>query len=219
MKPILIYCYDAYCGWCYGFSKVITQIFEEYAHQLDFDVLSGGMIPNDNPPHIRRMASYLVNAYTTVEETSGVKFGEDWLWHVRNPEESDWFPHSEKAAVALCIGKEYQPHQQIPFAADLQYALYYEGRDLTDDEAYRHLLAKYHIPEDDFYAKLHSQQYLEKAHYDMALCRQLQVTGFPTAFIQVSDSKLYMVARGYMPYAAVKENIDKVLQLIPSEKI
>ena len=33
------------------------------------------------------------------------------------------------------------------FATDLQYALNYEGRDLTDDEAYRHLLAKYSLDE------------------------------------------------------------------------
>lgn len=44
MKPILVYCYDAYCGWCYGFSRVIKKIYEEYKDQLDFEVLSGGMI-------------------------------------------------------------------------------------------------------------------------------------------------------------------------------
>ena len=29
-KPVIIYCYDAYCGWCFGFSKVIKRLFEEY---------------------------------------------------------------------------------------------------------------------------------------------------------------------------------------------
>ncbi len=36
MKPLLIYCYDAYCGWCYGFSKVISRIEEEYRDRLGF---------------------------------------------------------------------------------------------------------------------------------------------------------------------------------------
>ena len=48
-KPLLIYCYDAYCGWCYGFSKVITRIAKEYKDSLAFDVLSGGMIFDEEP--------------------------------------------------------------------------------------------------------------------------------------------------------------------------
>jgi len=214
MRPILIYCYDAYCGWCYGFSKVISKLQEEYHHQLDFEVLSGGMIPNENPAHIRQMSGFLEKAYKTVEDMTGVTFGEDWLWHVKNPDESDWFPHSEKAAIALCIFREYHPAQQVQFATDMQLALHMEGRDLTDDEAYRHLLVKYNIPQEEFYEKLHSNPYREKAHYDFALCKQLNVSGFPTAFIQVSDSNLFMISRGYMPYEAVRENIDKVLESI-----
>ena len=30
MDPVVFYCYDAYCGWCYGFSPVIRRIAEEY---------------------------------------------------------------------------------------------------------------------------------------------------------------------------------------------
>ncbi|MEI9933445.1 MAG: thioredoxin domain-containing protein [Ferruginibacter sp.] len=43
-KPILIYCYDAYCGWCYGFSPVIKKIAQQYQKELDIEVLSGGML-------------------------------------------------------------------------------------------------------------------------------------------------------------------------------
>src|SRR5579872_5186858 len=30
MTPTIYYCYDAYCGWCYGFSPIITRLFNEY---------------------------------------------------------------------------------------------------------------------------------------------------------------------------------------------
>jgi putative protein-disulfide isomerase len=40
-QPIIYYCYDAYCGWCYGFSKVMIQIEKEYKDKLQFEVLSG----------------------------------------------------------------------------------------------------------------------------------------------------------------------------------
>ena len=54
----------------------------------------------------------------------------------------------------MCIFKEFYPDRAIEFAADLQYALNYEGRDLTDNEAYRHLLEKYSIQPEVFYERL-----------------------------------------------------------------
>jgi len=211
MKPTLIYCYDAYCGWCYGFSKVITTIEKEFNNQFEFEVLSGGMILPEKPVHIQATAHYIKDAYKTVEAYSGVKFGEDYLWHINHPDLSDWFPNSEKPAIALCIFKEYYPERQIEFAADLQYALHFEGRDLTDDEAYRYLLEKYSIQPEVFYEKLKSDEYKEKANYEFALCKQLQVTGYPCVLIQLSESKFYLVSRGYTSYENIKARIDNVL--------
>lgn len=210
-QPIIFYCYDAYCGWCYGFSKVMIQIEKEYKDKLQFEVLSGGMIPADNPRHIKATASYISKEYKNVESLAGVQFGEDYLWHIFHPDESDWYPHSEKAAIALCIFKEAYPDQQIAFAADLQKALHYEGRDLTDVEAYRHLVEKYNLNPDDFFQKLQSETYKEKANYEFALCRQLQVNGFPAVLMQVKETKFYLVARGYTKYEDVKARIENIL--------
>lgn len=207
----LYYCYDAYCGWCYGFSPVIKRIWEEYKDRLQFEVLSGGMILPEEPRHFAPMAKYIQTAYKRVEELTGTKFGEDFLWHVFHPDETDWYPDSTLPAVALCIFKEDHPDKAVAIAADLQYALNFEGRDLTDKEAYRHLVHKYHIPEDDFYFKLQSEEYKEKAYYEFALVKQLQVTGFPAVLMQVSDSKFYLLASGYTDYETLKQRIEKVL--------
>ena len=211
MQPILIYCYDAYCGWCYGFSPVIKQISELYQQKLHCEVLSGGMILPEQPVHIRATAGYIKEAYKTVEDHTGIKFGEDYLWHIKNPEESDWFPSSEKPAIALSIFKELFPEQQVQFASDLQYSLHYEGRDLTDNEAYRHLLEKYTIDADDFYTKIKSEEYKEKAYYEFQLCKQLQVTGFPQVLIQITETKFHLLARGFTDYDTLSKRIDLVL--------
>jgi putative protein-disulfide isomerase len=209
--PVIIYCYDAYCGWCYGFSPVMKKVAEQFGDRLSFEVLSGGMIIMDKPRHIGAMAGYIQKAYKVVEERTGIKFGEDFLWHINNPDKSDWFPNSEKPAIALCILKEYYPEKQVDFASDLQYALNYEGRDLCDDEAYRHLLEKYQLPEKEFYEKLKDESYKEKAHYEFAQCKQLQVTGFPTVLMQLSETKFWLLARGYTDLDTVTERIEAVL--------
>ena len=143
MKKTIYYCYDAYCGWCYGFSPVMKKIAEAYKDEFEIEVLSGGMLIGEQVQPISKIAPYIQSAYKRVEELTGIKFGEDFLWHINNPEQSDWRMNSEKPAIALCIFKEYYPFRQLEFASDLQYALNYEGRDLDDKEAYRHLLEKY----------------------------------------------------------------------------
>lgn len=211
MEPLLIYCYDAYCGWCYGFSPVMKQLANEYKDKFHTEVLSGGMIMPEHATHIGATAAYIKGAYGRVEEMTGIKFGADYLWHINNPDQSDWFPSSEKPAIAMSIFKEIYPDRQVNFAADLQYALHYEGRDLTDNEAYRHLLEKYEIDAELFYDKLKSEIYKEKAYYEFQLCKQLQVTGFPQVLMQATESKFHLLARGFTDYDTLKKRIDLVL--------
>ncbi|HOZ78835.1 MAG TPA: DsbA family protein [Ferruginibacter sp.] len=211
MKPILIYCYDAYCGWCYGFSPVLKKIEEKFKDQFEIEVLSGGMMIEENVAPIEKIAPFIQAAYARVEELTGIKFGEDFLWHINHPDQSDWVMNSEKAAIALCIFKEFYPEKQLSFASDLQYALNYEGRDLDDDEAYRHLLEKYGINPEAFYSKLKSDEYKEQAFYEFALCKQLQVTAFPAVLMQLSETKFHLLAKGFTPYEAMEERIELVL--------
>lgn len=211
ITPTLYYCYDAYCGWCYGFSPVIKKLWQDFEPKVVFDVLSGGMILPEKPVHISATAGYISTAYKSVESLTGIQFGADYLWHINNPGLSDWYPNSEKPAIALSVFKEYFPGKAVAFAADLQYALHFEGRDLCDDEAYRHLVKKYALPENEFYAKLHSEAYKELAYYDFALCKQLQVTGFPAVFLQVSETKFYQLARGFTSYETLRNSLEKVL--------
>lgn len=210
-KPILIYCYDAYCGWCYGFSPIIKKIAEEYSFQLDVEVLSGGMMIGENKMPIEKIGPYIQGAYKRVEEVTGIKFGDDFLWHTANPDKSDWVMNSEKPAIALCILKEIYPERQLEFAGDLQYALNYEGRDLDDVEAYRHLLEKYTISENDFYTKLKSDEYKEKAYYEFALCKQLNVDSYPQVLIQLHSNKFYLITKSFSTYEEVKKGIEKAL--------
>ena len=218
MKPILIYCYDAYCGWCYGFSPVLKKIEEKFKDQFEIEVLSGGMMIEENVAPIEKIAPFIQAAYARVEELTGIKFGEDFLWHINHPDQSDWVMNSEKAAIALCIFKEFYPEKQLVFASDLQYALNYEGRDLDDDEAYRHLLEKYGINPEAFYSKLKSEEYKEQAFYEFALCKQLQVTAFPAVLVQLSETKFHLLARGYTSYEEMEQRITAVLAEVAGEK-
>lgn len=217
LKMNLIYCYDAYCGWCYAFSPVMKQIAQDYGSNGYIEVLSGGMLLPASPKSITVLADYLSEAYKTVEVHTGIHFGEDYLWHIQNPEKSDWFPHSEKPAIALSIIRQYSPELSLSFAAALQYALFFEGRDLTDDEAYRHLLPEYHITPSVFYEALHSISFKEKAHHDFALVKRLGISSFPVLLLQEDENRFHLIAKGYTNYETVKTRLTTVLDDIKTK--
>lgn len=210
----LIYCYDAYCGWCYGFSKVIQQIAESYKDVFEIEVLSGGMILDESYRSIGAMAKYIQSAYKQVEEFTGVKFGEGFLHHIFHPEESTLKLHSEKSSIALLILKEYHPEKAVAMAAAIQQLFNVEGLDLTEEESYQKVLAKYSIPTDEFYRKLHSNTYRENAYYEFQLVKQLRVTSFPQVLLQVDDSKFYLAAKGYTDYATLNATLNSILKEI-----
>ncbi len=168
------------------------------------------MILPASPKHIGVMSSFFSETYKAVEATTGVRFGKDFLWHIENPADSDWFPNSAKPAAAMCIFKQYHPSQAIAFAADLQYGLFFEGRDLCDNEAYRHLLNKYSIPEEEFYKQLEQQEYKNQAEGEFALCKQLKIAGFPALFLQTSQSKIYALANGYTDYNTIMTRLEEI---------
>jgi len=212
MYPVIIYCYDAYCSWCYGFSDVIKKIETDYKDRIAFEVLSGGMILPATPKHISILAEHMKQINAQVATQTGAIFGRDYLWHLNNPDDTDWFPNSEKPAIALCVFKEYYPLLAVEFASDLLYALHFEGRDLCDDEAYRHLLEKYTIPAPSFYESLHSEEFKKRAYEEFAICRQLKVSGFPAVFLQIEENKIYVLAEGYTDYITIINRIKAITE-------
>lgn len=209
-KPVIIYIYDALCGWCYGFSPVMKSVYEKYKHQFDFQVLSGGMILGEREGPFSQMAEYIKGAYHTVEETTGIKFGDKFINEVL--EEGTMLMSSEKPAIALSVFKDYHPEEAVLFAAELQYALNYDGLDLSKDDTYKSLIRRYDIPESEFITKLNEDEYKQQAYYDFALSRQLHVTGYPAAFIKTGETSFYMIAKGFADLETMELRIQNVIK-------
>lgn len=208
-KYSLIYVYDALCGWCFGFSPVLKNIYETYKDQFTFEVISGGMMLGEREGKIGEVAPYIKDAYKTVEDTTGVIFGEPFLQEL---DKGDLFFSSEKPAIALSVFKSFLPDQAILFAHDLQTALYQKGLDLSKSANYGSLIQKYQIPEEEFISKLEQEEFKQAAYYDFALAKQLQVTGYPAAFIKTADLKFFMIAKGYTDKETLELRIQHVLK-------
>ena len=203
MKPVMIYVYDALCTWCYGFSPVMRAVYENYAGDFEFEVLSGGMITVP----ISDASGSPVNDYQTVEERTGIIFGQGFLHRL---EKGELIFNSEIPAIALSVYKALKPQYAVEFAQHIQSSIYFDGKSSDEIELYRYLAANDGIDPDEFENRMSDSQYREAAHYDFALAKQLGVESYPAVFIQQSDSKFYLIARGYADYETMELRINNV---------
>jgi len=210
-KPKIIYVFDALCGWCYGFSPVIKAVNENYCDQFNFEVLSGGMMLGEKEGRIGLIAPYIKSAYKQVEETTGIVFGEPFLHEL---DKGQLYFGSEFPAIGLAVLKSHLPDQAVHLAHELQNCIYFDGKGPSDPEVYRFIAVNHGVDPDLVEKQLQEESFKQAAYYEFALSRQLQVSGYPAAFIQTTDSKFYMIARGYADYETMELRINNVLKEI-----
>jgi putative protein-disulfide isomerase len=219
MQPTLLYIQDALCGWCYGFSPVVQKLYDNYKDRIVFDVLSGGMVSPEHAQPVSVKAKYVAEAYKTVEQYSGVKFGEAYLKHYFKPEESTWIEESLTPATALSLLKAAQPISQdggkggtaVSFSRAIQDLHMKEGKDLSDPKTYRDLATSINLDEEEFMRRLKEEEWQEEARYEFALVKQLGITGFPAVVLQTASDKFYLLARGYTAYEDLSARLDRAL--------
>jgi putative protein-disulfide isomerase len=207
-KPKLYYVYDPLCGWCYGFSPVMVDIEKKYAGKLDIEVISGGMIRGSRVGPIGKVAPFIKDAYKTVEQHCGVKFGNGFLKGVLEP--GTMIFSSEMPCRALVCVKQINPELAVTFAHDLQKGIYYDGIDTGDLNAYAPLLAKHKILVSRFNELMQNDETLKATKAEYALAETLGVTGFPTLILE-KDGKKTVLARGYSSFDQLDSKLKKLL--------
>lgn len=202
----LIYIYDPICGWCYGFTPVIQQLQQQYGKEMEFEILSGGMLLSANHRPASAMYAYISEAHKRVEETTGIAFGPAFLEEYL---QTDDIMDSEKPSVALSVFKHYQPENAISFAHDMQVALNYEGKSLNDDQTYRQLAEKYQLPVQEFLDNMQQDSFRYATQQEFQQVQQWGITGFPVAILD-TGSQLYMIAQGFTPLERLQEVITEI---------
>ncbi len=210
MQHKLIYIYDALCGWCYGFSPVMQQLHEKYAAQIDFEVLSGGMIMGLRAGPIGEVAAYIGKAYPDVEKGTGIKFGEPFLQNILEPGTAIF--SSEMPGTALTVFRKYQPENVLAFAHTLQNTLYRNGVELSVLGNYKPLVEHFGLPSDDFLAEMQREETRYETLMEFQTVANWGVNGYPTVLLKPArEEQYYMVARGYTPLERLEEVIEKVI--------
>ena len=203
----IIYAYDALCGWCYGFSPVIEAFHQKHREEIDFEVLSGGMVTGSRIGPIGEVAPYIRHAYRDVEQATGVKFGEAFLKDVL--EDGQTIFTSVPPAIAMSVFKSHRAEEAVLFASALQKAIYYDGLAPEDTAAYGQLAEEFGINKNIFTQQMAESKFLAEAQKEFYRTQQLGVQGFPTVFAEVENT-YYPLTRGYTPLDEIQNRFPTV---------
>ncbi|MER2175713.1 MAG: DsbA family protein [Carnobacterium sp.] len=175
----LIYVWDAYCGWCHGFSKSLKEFHENHP-ELPLKIVSGGLFskqPIGNFPHIPE-------ANKRIHKLLGAKFGPAYQSLL---EEGTAIIDSEDAAIGFAALRSFAPDRAYYFAAAMQQAFYHDGKSLSDLETYREIAIANGLDPEAVVTKIEDKDCKEEALNDFRKARQLGVTSYPTLLLKKGD--------------------------------
>lgn len=209
----LLYVYDALCGWCYGFSPVIHAFCDRHTAPdattpLTFEVLSGGMMTGKRVRPVAESMGYIEQAYKTVEDRTGVRFGEAYLNNLLRV--GTYLSDSQPPGQAMTLFKQHLPHRAVAFASTLQTALYYDGVDLNQPENYGPLVEQYGLNAADFVAHINDEAIVQATLAEFEQVAAWGIGGFPSVILD-TGTQLMLVARGYLPLDDLEANVAQAL--------
>lgn len=202
----LIYVWDAYCGWCYGFSPGLGE-FHKMHPELPVTVLSGGLfvgdrkLPISNYPHIP-------GANQRIEQLSGVKFGDAYQ---KLLQKGDFVLDSETAAKGFAALEHFAPEKAYESAAAMQKAFYYEGKSLSEEATFRDIADALGLDADEVIKRFKSEAAGQDALHAFETVRNLGVNSYPTLLLQKGE-KLIKIGGGAMSAEKLEENFRTALK-------
>jgi len=208
-KPELIYVFDPLCGWCYGFSPVTLKIKERYGDTLDYNVYAGGLVLGDRVATIDEKFGFIKEANHRVEALTGTKFGEGFKKNIL-ANSSTYVLNSVPPGKAFVILKQQNPEKAIEIAHDIQHAIYWDGINIHDVNAYTPVAEKYGMDAGTFSVRFADTTTISLLQKDFEMGAYYQANGYPHVLLRKGE-QYYLLARGYSSFEDLQKGIDWAL--------
>ncbi|WP_314084282.1 thioredoxin [uncultured Gemella sp.] len=199
----ILYFWDAYCGWCYGFNKLFTEFYKNHT-DIEIEIVSGGLYILENS---NKISEYTFKNEEIVDMYK-VEFGEAYN---KVLEEGELVLNSVQPAIALNTVKELIPNSKLlDFAYDMQKKFFIEGKSLSEVSTYLELCEKYDLDYSDLALKLTiAFKDTNPIQQDFLKTLNLGIESYPTAVIEKNGEYFDLVG-----YATEAEDIEIHYNLI-----
>ncbi|TNE81580.1 MAG: DsbA family protein [Bacteroidetes bacterium] len=204
----ILYFFDPLCGWCYGYSPVMKELYEKHKDEWRFRVFSGGMMMGNRAGRLDDVAPFVKTAYRDVETRTGVKFGDAFI---EEAQKGDIILSSLEPSIVLAVFKSFETGKDLLMASALQRAIYFDGVESKNLEAFVPYAVELGVDEAEFKYRLSRPEYHDKAFDDFRTTQRFGIQGYP-ATVLVHEDQYYLLGNGYTPLESIEARIAAVLQ-------
>lgn len=202
----ITYYYDALCGWCYGFKNEFEKFKKAHEHQIEFKLINGGLFQGNRVGLINNVAPYIKQgAYKAVEQTTGVKFGDIFLDKLFG--DGNIFLNSIPPSIAVCIIKDQLPEKTFDFSELLLSAVYHDGLNPDDIEAYKPYVVQIGYNFELFKTQMNDAKYLKLVEKDFQNFADNKISGMPTLVVSNGRQKAYL-SNGFATFEDLESRLE-----------
>jgi putative protein-disulfide isomerase len=209
-RPVVYYIFDVLCSWCYGFSATMNEFYETHKEDIDFRVMSGGMVLGEREGPIGDLPEEIRESFKKIEEMSGRPFSQAFYDQLNKGEAQ---LSSLPGALALSAFRTFQPDNTMAFAKRMQEAFYQEGLAPAEAKTYGQCAEDFGMNASDFMKIMVDKDRLDHVRKEFELVKEWGISGFPTLVYQKAD-KAYLMGRGYMSKDQLDESYSKIKDLV-----
>jgi len=200
----LVYVFDAYCGWSYGFASTLTELARRHP-DLEIGVVSGGLFTGSRKVPVRELG-FIGHANARITELTGAEFGPGFQQLIAD---GSFVMDSEAAARGVAALREAAPDRIVELAAAVQHAFYVDGCSLSDPATYRSIADASGLNADAVVGAFEGRAAAAAAQGDFALAAEMAVHSFPT-LLAVDGDHATVLAVGHATVDEIDARLDAV---------
>lgn len=200
---------DTMCGWCYGFSDVISQVHDKYKGDLDFTIVPAGMWVGDNVQTMNNsLGSFMKTHNVTITKLTGKNFGNEFEKNIlqNNKFILDSFPGAKAVLVMQTIKKD----KMFEYLKEIYRAFYVQGQNTNDWQLYANLAEKFGVPNELFKREYFSDEQSKAVNIGFAFAQKLRVSTYPSV-VAVIEGNAKLISQGYMELSELDAALAKYI--------
>lgn len=213
-----LYISDVFCPWCYGFSKNIAKIKQEFG--LPFEVYAGALVEPAVSLENRLKHSPNVQAFIDkMHSVTGTKISQDYVNLLYSDKADSVFMDSRKGSHLFYVLKQFKPELALEIMEFLQYQFYGLGRDIFSVEAVQSFAEQYAVSSAEIFNMLKDEKISGDAYNETEKGFDIlgEIVLYPTLYY-VENGINHFVSRGYVEYEACRKAVLDTMQAVKNKQ-
>lgn len=204
----VVYVFDAYCGWCYGFGATVQHFWDLNRNRVGFSAISGGLFLGERRLPISTFG-FIEAANARLTEVTGAEFGEPYQHVLRD---GSLVMDSEAAAAGFAALRDQAPERSIEIANAVQRSFFRGGRSLSDVQTFTDLARAYHLDADRVERFIAGPDGRAAAMHDFSLARALGANAFPTLLVMTDHAVIKLGGVGTSAETLTRQ-LDRAIEI------